>query len=110
MSDDDTINVPIQARSHELNQLHEFVPTVIEQLERADLDERVEDVRSIYSDHIDITHETSDEPAFVTYLSMPSESWTTLIRELHRIDDGRVWWLRTKFARRVRQRLEGVGS
>lgn len=104
------INVPIQVRSNELTQLHEWVPTLAGKLQQAELDERAEQMQRIYEEHIDITHTAADDPAIVTYVSMPAEDWRALIRESQRLTDERgvtrVNYLRRKLGRRLRDRMD----
>lgn len=113
--DEDTtgIRVPIKVRSHELNQAHEFITKAVSQLSQIDAtapQEQAEELREIYTDHVHDVEATYPEgPEFAAYLSMPADSWRTVLGALGRLrtDEGlRSRWFRAKLTRRLRDRLE----
>jgi hypothetical protein len=109
---DTAINVPVKVRTHELNQLHEFVPDVRDGLRQAELDEAADEVARIYDEHISgVEREfTGDDQAFAAYVSMPANDWKTIVRFIGRLEhtsEGtRAWWLQKKLVERLRERLE----
>ena len=99
------IRVPIDIRTHELNQAHEFIPRIIERLSQVDVEtaqEQADELDRIYADYI----EDVEAPYF---LSMPADDWRTLVGALARLRDEeglRVWWFRKKLVDRLQERLE----
>jgi hypothetical protein len=108
MADDNDVNVPIKARTHELNQLQEMLPAARNII--AD-DETAEEVDRIYREHIDgLTPDYADAEysTFATYVSMPADDWQRTIRHLNHLrhrERLRVEWLQKKLVRRLRERL-----
>lgn len=103
---DTALNVPVKVRSHELNQLHEFVPDVRDELRKADLNDAADKVERIYDEHVSsVRYEKND-----TYVSMPAEDWKTVVRNIGRLsrtsEGTRAWWLQTKLVDRLDDRLE----
>jgi hypothetical protein len=112
---DSKLAIPVEVRTHELNQVHEMIPNVRDSLEQADLTEAAEEVDRIYTEHIEGVEATYPEgPMFAAYLSMPPEDWRIFIRYLNRArqTDGRlrVQWLQTKFVDRIEERMEEMGA
>jgi hypothetical protein len=111
ISFDSDLNVPIEIRSHEQQQLESMVPDVIESLERAELDtETIEQAHEKLRDPTETF--TAPDQSFYRYLSLPVDSWQTLIQELERVQGkeghatNRVHYLRRKLFKRVRDRME----
>lgn len=103
--------VPVKFRSHELGQMHDMLPAVQDDLERAELDEAADIVERIYDEHV---HGVSVEPRqnsqFAAYVSMPAEDWRLAVRYLGRAtrweSKNRVQWLRQKLIDRLEDRME----
>jgi hypothetical protein len=103
-----SIPIPIDIRSHEVSQLDEFVPQIVERLrdiatEDNDLGSEADSIESIYDNAA-----VSDG-----MLSMEIDEWRTLLRHLPRLrdDEGlRVWWLQRKMIRRLKDRADEFGD
>ena len=103
------MNVPIQLRSHELDQVHEFTTEAINQLKQAELDDAESQLERIYDEHISgVEWSDTDD----VYLSMPAEDWRQWMRYLNRVrrDDQRVWWLQNKLVGRLNERMEELNE
>ena len=102
------MDVPINVRSHEAEQLQEWTPKVEQTLRSVGRDDEADTIESIYDEHVSEfeTRAHSDTP----YISMDADDWRALVRNLDRIDDdegkNRVWWLRKKLVSRLRDRME----
>jgi len=97
--DDDTINVPIAVRSHEVAQLHEFVPEAIDQCRRTEMNDEADQLQCVVDEYLEPTD---------GYISMPADEWRTVVRNVHRRTDSglRSQWLQTKLLKRLRDRME----
>jgi len=102
------INVPIKARTHELNQLHGKVPEAVDHFQQAEMHDEADEVNRIYDEHISGVDPkfTDDDQSFAAYVYMPADDWYTTLRVLGRFDDQRLWWLRKKLSKRLRDRLD----
>jgi len=108
MEDSTDINVPVDIRSHESQQLDDMLPEVAQRLTRVERDDEADTIERIYEEHVE-NYETrahSNTP----YISMPADDWRAVIRNLPRVKDDegitRVWWLQKKLVDRLRGRLE----
>jgi hypothetical protein len=110
---DTAMHVPVDLRTHEVNQLQEMVPDAAQQLRETDVETLVEDAETLeraYDEHL----YGLDGPGVA---SMPADDWRAIVRNLDRADDGlRVWWLRKKLVdrlsdvQRLADTLERVGK
>jgi hypothetical protein len=108
---DTPINVPVKVRTHELNQVHEMIPQVEEQLRSIGVEatvEQADELERIYAEHIEgIGVEPRESEEFAAYLSMPADDWRSVVSALARVDDGlRPRWLQKKLVKRLRARLD----
>jgi hypothetical protein len=107
---DTALNVPVKTRTHELNQLHEFFPTVEEGLREAELDEAADEVARIYDEHVSgVSPQPREAADFAAYVSMPAEDWRMTVRyfgRLRHVEGLRSEWLRIKLVDRLEDRLE----
>lgn len=103
--DDTAINIPIDVRSHEQNQLTEFVPKLVTRFmnrQTEQMESKSDELNRVYDEHIEGMDGES-------YLSMPIDDWRTLISSLSNVDDGlRGWWLQKKLVSRLRDKLEDI--
>jgi hypothetical protein len=107
---DTTMNVPVEVRTHELQQVKTMMADVAADLGQAELDDAASEVNRIYETHvegIEPTYPEGDE--FAAYLSMPAEDWRMTVRYLNRAwsEHGkfRTHWLQSKLVSRVEGRL-----
>lgn len=111
---DTALNVPVKMRTHELNQLHEYYPTVEEGLREAELAEAADTVSRIYDEHVSgIKPEPREADDFAAYVSMPADDWRMTVRYFNRLrsDEGlRVEWLQNKVVDRLEDRVEEFES
>lgn len=91
------INVPINVRTHETQQLQTKVPSVIEDMQDADMD--TDEIERVYDEHIAGLNGTGT-------VSMPTDDWQIINTRLARLDNLHTRWLRKKLVRRLRERLE----
>jgi hypothetical protein len=104
---DTAINVPIDVRSHELQQVKEMGTSAVERLRSIELDDEADELSRVVDEHI------LDMPDDADTLSMPADDWQTLVRHLHRLRDEeglRVWWLRRKLYDRLQDKQEALES
>lgn len=103
-------DIPLMVRSHEIEQLHEWVPKVVSRLEDIDMEDRAGEVELLYENHIADTESTQSHSVSDGYITMAAGDWRLLVRELRRISDEegavRTWWLRKKLVQRLSDRLE----
>jgi hypothetical protein len=96
-------SIPISLRSHEIDQLHEFVPKLVRRFmgrdtEQNDMASKADELERVYEEHIE---------GMGNALLMPIDDWRTLISSLSDVDDGlRGWWLQRKLIRRLRDKSE----
>jgi len=107
---DTTMNVPVEVRTHELQQVKEMMQSVSDQLARADMESAADEVRRIFDTHVEGVEPTYPEGTeFAAYLSMPADDWRVTIRYLNRArrTEGRLrtQWLQYKLVQRVEERL-----
>lgn len=108
---DTAINVPVDVRTHELNQLQSWLPAIADELRAADITEGAETIERIYDEHVaDVGHGPNNSNL---YVSMPQEDWRMTMRYLNRArtlgrngNDLRAHWLQTKLIDRLEDRLE----
>lgn len=102
---DTAINIPIDVRSHEQNQLTEFIPKLVTRFmnrQTEQMESKSDELNRVYDEHIEGMDGES-------YLSMPIDDWRTLISSLSNVDDGlRGWWLQKKLVSRLRDKLEDI--
>jgi hypothetical protein len=105
---DTALNVPVEVRSHELEQLHESVQSVIDNLEDAEMDAAVDELSRVYEEHIEGVHKDGEG---TVHVSMPAEDWRITIRYLNRAreDSMRVGWLQSKLVDRIEKKLAEMG-
>ena len=105
---DTAINVPVETRTHEVAQLHEFVPQMCGDLQEVGLDEAAAEVQRIYDEHISgVTADDREDESFAAYTSMPADDWQVLVRHMNRLrSDKRAEWLQMKLVDRLRDRME----
>lgn len=106
---DTAINVPLQVRIHELQQLHSMIQQAIESYETADLDEYADKIRRVYDEHVEnVTADYPESEAFAAWVSMPAEDWRQVMRALsrarHDAGETRTRWLQTKLVGRLEER------
>lgn len=106
------MNIPVKVRTNELNQIQTMVPSVIEQLQQAELDTAADDMSRIFDSYVRDVEATYPEDDFAAYVSMPPEDWRLTVRYLNRErhDEGaiRVQYLQNKLVSRVEERLEDI--
>lgn len=113
MDDDTELNVPVEVRSHELEQLHDWTPRIEQRLREVERDDEADSIERLYDEYIP-NYMDADKRAYsgTPYISMPADDWRTLVRNLDRIydDEGknRVWWLRKKLVSRLRDRMDDM--
>jgi hypothetical protein len=99
------MNVPVDLRTHEVQQLQTMVPDAAHHLRETDVDTLVEDAETlnrVYDEHL----YGLDGPGMV---SMPADDWRAIVRNLDRAgDDLKVWWLRKKLVQRLADKLDEV--
>lgn len=101
------LNIPIYLRTQEVEQVQRMARETIADLTQADLDERVEDLTSVYTEHLEgLDIEPRESEEWATYASMPADDWWSLVRAFGRLDGLDAWWLRKKLAGRLRDRLD----
>lgn len=111
MDDAEAINVPVQVRTQELEQLQHYVPRIHILLDGMGQDEEAKEMAAINERYVEGVRATYPEgPEFAAYMSMPSDQWWSVVQGLGRFDDTRTYWLRKKLASRLRDRLEQMDS
>jgi hypothetical protein len=91
-----------------------MVPRAVERLRALDAEtfgDDADELERIYAEYIEgVEREfTADDQAFAAYVSMPADDWRQVVGSLGRLYDEeglRVWWLRKKLVKRLRERLE----
>lgn len=92
--------VPIELRSHERAQLDEFITRVVDILTERGLSNEAEEV-----ENVDLIENGNG-----TFSAEPSE-WATVVGGLRHLrdDEGlRTWWLRSKLAKRLNERISEI--
>lgn len=112
MDSDTSINVPVKVRTHELQQVHDFIPEATDRLRDVDTEhtqKRADELGRIYTEYVEgVTATYPKDQAFAAYVSMPSDDWQLVLSAFRRLrkDEGlRVEWLQTKLVKRLRERL-----
>lgn len=108
-----SLNVPVKVRTHELQQAHDFIPRVAERFAAIDVEhaqEQAEELERIYAEYVEGVEATYPEGSeFAAYISMPAEDWRTVVGAAARLYDEeslRVQWFRKKLVKRLQARLE----
>lgn len=111
MDDDSNVRVPIKVRTHEVNQLHEMLPEVVDRLAAIEHPD-AEDFEEMYEEYVsdvEITYPGApQDESFAAWVSMPADEWRLLIRHAQKYEDARAEWLQKKLMRRLSDRLEEV--
>lgn len=92
------LSVPIELRSHEREQLNEYLPEAEESYFMGERYEERDDVAVLIE-------QLSDSSG--KHVSFTVEQWRTCVSALSRVDDGlRPWWLQKKVVNRLNERVE----
>lgn len=101
------MDVPIEMRSHEQEQMETFLPEVEETLRERGLHEQADEIGN-FTFTLDATDDVAGQ-----YASAPAEDWEKVVQYLNIIRPNhglKVWWLRKKLAMRLSERLAEVDA
>ena len=94
------LTVPIELRSHEREQLNEYLPQAKESYFMGE--------RYAARDDVAVLIEQLSESEG-THVSFTVEQWRTCVSALSRCEDGlRPWWLQKKVVNRLNERIENL--
>lgn len=102
MGSSDPIRVPLPLRTHEKNQLDEYVPVMIEETRDLGLGETADELESMTLEIEPAEDIAARHRAFAT-----ADEWRKLVSSLQYVSDGlRPKWLRKKLALRLHTVLD----